>query len=369
MKALVVGGGIAGISAAIALRGGGVEVELIDKDPDWKVSGAGITITGPTLRAFKQLGVYDQIAERGYVGDGIRVCNVAGEFVKDLATPMPAEAGVPGSGGIMRPVLRDILSRRALDAGTQVRLGIYAEALVQDDRGVDVAFSDGTRGRYDLVVGADGIYSRTREQLFPDAPRPEYKGQYVWRIMTERPAAVDRRHYFLGGPNKVGFTPISDESMYLFVNERSEPKFLDPAQLPAEMIRLLEPYGGYVAEIRDQITEQTEVVLRPLESFVLPTPWHLHRVLLIGDAVHPTTPQLSSGAGMAVEDAIVLADELSSAPDVPKALEAVTARREERCRLVVDSSVAISRLEQEHAPPERSTAIVEAALLKLTEPI
>ena len=369
MKTLIVGAGIAGMSLGIALGRRGVEVELIEIDPLWRVYGAGITISGPTLRAFRDLGIYQDVAEQGYVGHGIRVCSVAGEPLWDVPTPMPAEAGVEGCGGILRPVLHRILSAKLHESGVPVRLGVSVTRLEQDPEGVDVTFSDQTTGRFDLVVGADGIYSRTRSQIFPHAPAPYYTGQSVWRILTDRPSNIDRRHYFLGGPAKVGFTPVSADQMYLFVAERTDREVRDAPQLHRELMTLLAGYGGIVADIRDAVTSETEIVFRPLEIFRLSAPWHVHRVALIGDAAHPTTPQLASGAGIAVEDALVLAEEIERHHTVASALEAFSSRREERCRLVVESSIEIGRLEQLGAPPREQTAIAEAALAKLAEPI
>ncbi|MEU7911072.1 FAD-dependent monooxygenase [Microbispora bryophytorum] len=368
-RVLIVGAGIAGMAATIALRRVGAAVDLIDIDPAWKVAGAGLTITGPTLRAFRQLGVYDEVAELGYVGEGIRVCTIDGEPVRDIPTPMPPEARVCGSGGIARPVLYEILSARVLAGGVHPRLGVSVERIDQDDDGVDVVFSDGASGRYDMLVGADGISSRTRDQIFPDAPGPQYTGQSVWRMFVPRPPGVDRRHYFLGGTAKVGWTPISASTMYLFVVERTPRLVRERHQLPGGLVELLEPYGGYVREIRESIDENTEIAFRPLESFYLPSPWHSGRVILIGDAAHPTTPQLASGAGMAVEDALVLAEELAVHETVSETFAAFTARREERCRLAVESSIEIGRLEQLQAPPEAQTAVVERALAALVEPI
>jgi 2-polyprenyl-6-methoxyphenol hydroxylase-like FAD-dependent oxidoreductase len=117
------------------------------------------------------------------------------------------------------------------------------------------------------------------------------------------------------------------------------------------------------------LNEASEIVFRPLEGFFLPPPWHRGHVLLIGDAAHPTTPQLASGAGMAVEDALVLAEEVARAASVPEALLAFMARREERCRLIVESSIEIGRLEQARAPVAEQTAVVQRALQILTAPI
>jgi len=220
------------------------------------------------------------------------------------------------------------------------------------------------------VIGADGVFSRVRELLFPNAPRPQYTGQSVWRIVANRPAEIDRRHFFLGGPVKVGLTPVSSNQMYLFLLETTPRRpVLDEPELSRELARLLEGYGGPLANILDDRVTGTPVVLRPLEGFLLPPPWHLGRTLLIGDASHPTTPQLASGAGMAVEDALVLGEELQRAETVEAALQSFMTRRYERCRLVVENSLEIGRREQRRQPIEEQTRLVEESLRVLAEPI
>lgn len=219
LKALIVGGGSAGMATALTLRKRGVAVELIDKDPNWGVAGAGITITGPSLRALRDIGVLEDVTRDAYVGEGICVRDVQGNFLYDLETPMPAGCGVAGSGGITRPTLHKILSRRIQDAGAQVRLGVTVDAFHEEAAGVRVSFSDGSSGVYDLVVGADGLFSKVRSLIIPDAPPVEYTGQMSWRVTVPRPKEVERRTYFLGGPLKVGFTPVSDSEMYMFALE------------------------------------------------------------------------------------------------------------------------------------------------------
>lgn len=373
-KALIVGGGIGGMSAAIVLRRLGVEVDLIDLDPQWRVYGAGITLTGPTLRAFKQLGIFEAVASRGYTGEGIRVCDSDGRELALLPTPMPQQEGVPGSGGIMRPVLHAILSDAVRASGTRVRLGLSIQALEpaagRHGAALDVSFTDASVDRYDLIVGADGLFSTTRTLLFPQAPRPQYTGQCIWRLALPRPAQIDRRHYFLGGPSKVGLSPVSATQMYLFLLERSEHKrWVPEAELASGLQALLQPFGGILRDVRASLTDASRIVLRPLEAFLLPPPWHTERVLLIGDAAHPTTPQLASGAGMAVEDALVLGEELLKAPSVPAALRAFMGRRYERCQLVVRNSLEIGRREQAGAPVSEQTELVEQSLRALATPI
>lgn len=368
-KVLIVGGGVGGMSAAMAMSRKGMNVDLIDIDPDWKAIGAGITITGPTLRAFHELGVYDDIKAVAYVGQDIQVCDVNGNRIRRLETPMMPNSPTEGSGGIMRPTLHKILSKHTLDAGVNVRLSLTVDALDQDDDGVDVTFSDGSKGRYDLVVGADGVFSRVRSLIMPDAPKPEYTGQSAWRIMAPRPKDIDCRHYFLGGPHKVGLTPTSDDEMYMFLLERTPREWREQDELHEGLKELLAEYGGIIGELRDSITPETDINFRPLEAFHLPAPWNVGRVLLIGDAAHPTTPQLASGAGIAVEDAIVLAEGLANADSIAETMDRFMIRREPRCRLVVESSIKIGELEQARAPVEEQTAVVQNALAKLKEPI
>lgn len=368
-KALIVGAGTAGMSSGITLSQLGVEVDLIDINPHWGALGAGITITGPTLRALKHLGVYDEVAAQAYVGEGIQVCDTQGNPLRTLPTPMPPEEGIGSSGGIMRPALHAIIENKARALGLDIRLGLTVSALDQDEDGVDVTFSDGSRGRYDFVIGADGVFSGVRGLIFPDAPKPEYTGQSAWRLFVERPPEVERRTYFLGGPAKVGLTPVSDTHMYMFLLERTPKVFLKDEELAAELAKKLVGYGGIIQRLADALDKASLINFRPLEAFVLPLPWYKGRVLLIGDASHPTTPQLASGAGMGIEDALVLAEELARSESIEETYARFMGRRIGRCRLVTECSMELGRLEQARAPVESQTAVVERALARLAEPI
>lgn len=367
---LIVGGGIAGMSAAILLARTGARVDLIDLDAQWKVIGAGITITGPTLRAMQTLGILDEIRALGYTGNGIRVCATDGSVIAELATPSPQGTDIEGSGGIMRPVLHRILSQHVLTSGTNVTLGVTIDSLQQDLNRVHVQLNNGVQASYDLVIGADGLHSGVRKLLLSEAPTPQYTGQCIWRVAVPRPKSIDRRHFFLGGPVKVGLSPVSQDEMYMFLLEtRSAPGWMTDERAPVELARLLEGYGGALRDIRNGLDTSSRVVFRPLEAFFLPAPWHRGNVVLIGDAAHPTSPQLASGAGMAIEDAIVLAEELERATGVTHACDAFMRRRYERCRLVVENSLEIGRREQRGASVESQTSLVEQSLRALAEPI
>ncbi len=369
-RALIVGGGIGGMSAAISLAELGLDIELIDVDPEWKVYGAGITITGPTLRAFKALGLLPQIMAKAYTGEGIQVCSADGVPLAVLPTPVRAEDGVPGCGGIMRPLLHQILSTRVRALDVRVGLGLSVDSYRDEPDRIVVRFTDGSEREFDFVVGADGLFSRMRKLAFPASPVPTYTGQNAWRLRLARPAAIERRHFFLGGRFKVGLTPVSADEMYMFLLQNARERIRVPQdQLHFELRALLEGYGGILREIARGLSPASQIVLRPLEAFLLPGPWHAGRVLLIGDAAHPTTPQLASGAGLAVEDALVLRECLAQDDGIPAAFERFMARRYDRCRLVVENSLEIGRREQAGRPIEEQTRIVEDSLRLLAEPI
>lgn len=350
-RVLIVGGGIGGMASAIALMKHGVEVELIDSDPEWRVYGAGITITGPTLRAFRDLGLLDAIAEQGFLSTGAHLHLFDGTLLSTQARP-PIEPGLPAAGGIMRPKLHQIMAGEVRRRGATVRLELTADRIQQDGAGVDVGFSDGSTGRYDLVIGADGIYSQTRSMLFPDAVQPRYTGQMSWRVVAPRPLQMDYHEFYFGHRHIGGINPCSQSEVYAFVlHPEPDPRRIPDQDKPAFLKNLLEPFGGFMGKIRDGIDDVSSIVQRPFEYALQPKPWNVGRVVLIGDAVHATTAHLASGAGIAVEDALVLAEELENSPgEVEAGLRAFTERRFERCRYVVETSLAICQRQLEDAP-------------------
>ena len=367
-KILVVGGGIGGMATAIRMREAGADVTLIDIDPEWRVYGAGITITGPTLRAYKRLGLIDDIGAQGAITSGSRIFRFDGLHLRDLDEPA-LEEGLPATGGIMRPVLHRIMQARVKAFKTTVRLGLSVSAANSDDDGVDVTFTDGSSERYDLVVGADGIYSGIRKLAFAHAIAPTPTGQGCWRIVTARPPKLDRGEMYFGGENTAGITPCGRDSVYLWLlTPHKESRIIPDDELRSMMRGHLAPFGGSAGWMRDQINDETWINYRPLEAAIQPGPWHNGRIVMVGDAVHATTPHLASGAGMAVEDALVLSDELAVDRPIAASLAAYTARRFERCRDIVETSVAIGAMQLDHASPDQIGAVIGAALYRLAAP-
>ncbi|TCM14043.1 2-polyprenyl-6-methoxyphenol hydroxylase-like FAD-dependent oxidoreductase [Novosphingobium sp. PhB165] len=340
LNILVVGGGIGGLSAAIALRRAGHGVTVIEKDPSWSVYGVGIIQQSNVVRAMDQLGVIDTFLGAASGFDAVEIYVPDGTRVARVPTPALVE-GKPSNVGIGRRALQKVLGDSARDLGAKIRLGLTAVTLDQDGEGVTVRFSDRGEEHYDVVVGADGIYSQTRAMILPDAEKPEFTGQAVWRYNFPRPEGLDALHVY-NGPTGVGLVPMSADLMYMYATtpEPGNPRY--PSEgLAARMREKLAAAAPQIRALADQITEDEGVVYRPLEAMMVHGPWHKGRVVLLGDAVHATTPHLGQGAGMAIEDAIVLAEELTAREAPEEAFEAYRARRYERCRYIVDASLAI----------------------------
>lgn len=185
-RALVIGGGFSGMSAAIELRKIGVDVDVVEIDQAWRSYGAGITISGATLRALGSLGVLPSIVAGGACTDGCDVFSADGHLLATLPTPHLAGPDIPGSGGIMRPMLARILADATLAAGARVRLGCTFTRLDLTTSHVQVAFNDGSSERYDLVIGADGLFSKVRETILPmrrdRATRARVSGVQSFRV-------------------------------------------------------------------------------------------------------------------------------------------------------------------------------------------
>ena len=369
-NALIVGGGLSGLSAALSLARHGVFVQVIDNARTWPVTGAGLTLGAATLRALQQLDVLEQVMRRGHTHDGIQVCDVMGSPLRFIASPPLVDAKVPGAGGILRSVLHDILIQRARQFGIDLQLGLSVNRLVMKADAVQVHLSDGGVQHWDLVIAADGLSSHHRTTHFPEAQPARFTGQGCWRVVLPRPKAITNRHFFLGGRCKLGLTPVSQDQMYLFLLEHvPENPWRDPKTQHLILRELLADYGGPMVQIRAELGPESEIVYRPLESHYLGNVWHRDRLILIGDAAHATTPQLAAGAGMGIEDGLVLGQELGRSQTLRQALQAFMRRRHDRCSMVVNNSLRIGELEVQGASPEAQTALVNSSLGLLAKPI
>jgi 2-polyprenyl-6-methoxyphenol hydroxylase-like FAD-dependent oxidoreductase len=349
---LVVGGGAAGAAAAILLAEAGVAVDLVEVKPEPSTVGSGITVQGNALRVLRQLGVWDEVRAAGYAFDslGLRAPDPAGTLLVELPDVRSGGPDLPATMGMPRPILARILIDRATTVGVKVRFGTTTTDLAQDDDGVDAAFADGSTGRYDLVVGADGIRSWTRRMLGIQLETRSI-GMGIWRTFGPRPESVTRTDLYYGGPSYIaGYCPTGENSLYAYIVEKAQDRStLTPDEQLATMKELSAAYHGPWDDIRETLDDPSRVNYTWFETHVLDAPWNRGRVVLIGDAAHSCPPTIAQGAAQALEDAAVLAELLLAHDDLDQDLwDEFHARRVDRARTVVEASNQLAQWLLDH---------------------
>jgi len=364
----IVGGGIGGLTAAIALRAQGFAVTVFEKDAAATVEGVGITQQANVIRAMAALGVLDDYLDAGFGYDAVEIYAPTGARVARIPSPRLVPDR-PANMGIGRPALSRVLIDKACSAGADVRLGVWPTALHDDGTRVEVGLSDGTSARFDLLVGADGLNSWVRQTIMPEAPPPRFVGQSVWRYNLPRDPALDALRTY-HGPVGVGLAPMTPDTMYMFVTspEPGNPRY-PSAGMAERMRQKIARCAPAIVELGAAITQDEGVVYRPLEVVNITGDWHRGRVVLLGDAAHATTPHLGQGAGMAIEDSLVLAEELAAQASVGEALAAYHARRQPRCSYIVESSLAICRGQLGEGPVVDHARAAAEMLELVSEPL
>ena len=183
-------------------------------------------------------------------------------------------------------------------------------------------------------------------------PSPSTRARSSGVTTSRSPTEQDTLDTYVGVRGKAGLVPLAPDLMYMFVIERWPDDDLDvpDERLAATLRERLAGYGSVIAELRDtRITDESEIVYRPVYSLLVPSPWYRGRILLIGDAAHATSPHVGQGAAMAIEDAVVLSEEVTSSDDLRGALDRFMARRFDRCKRIWEISRQLGRWEIEEA--------------------
>ena len=338
-RILIVGGGIAGLTVARALHRQGFRAELVERSPVWHATGAGILLHANGVRVLRALGVGEAVEQAGTVVHSWGFFDQQGEVLCD--TDLEEMWGEVGPCiGIERPRLQQVLVAGA--AGVPCRLGIAVTALAQDERRVLVGFSDGSSGYYDLVVGADGIYSTVRRLAISSVP-PGYTGLTVYRSLSPiRPRGLTTMRLLLGEGCFFGQVPMGDGHTYGFGGVGG-PRIDDP--LHGRLARFRQRFAGFggpVPEYLASLSCDEQLHCGPVEWVKLDR-WHSGRVVLIGDAAHAGPPTMAEGGCMAMEDAFVLAQVLRGTDAVESALDTYVTRRRPRAEWVQQQSGAVAR--------------------------
>jgi 2-polyprenyl-6-methoxyphenol hydroxylase-like FAD-dependent oxidoreductase len=352
MKAIVIGAGIGGLSAAIALRSAGIETLVFERARELKEIGAGLSLTANATKALNGLGLTDAL--RG-IGAPIGVAEIRtwrGEVLSRIPAWQLDEKVGARSAAVHRADLQGALLRELGDEA--VRLGAACRGFEQEGEGVRAFFDDGTEERADLLVGADGLRSTIRQGLLGDGD-PRYAGYTAWRAVVapeDELVPADEAWEVWGRGVRFVCTQIGRGRVYWAVSKNA-PEGEHDVSSGAAKDALLELCAGWLEPVEDLIaaTEKAAILRTDIyDRDPVRKRWGKGRVTLLGDAAHPMTPDLGQGACQAIEDAVALVRCLKERENIEAALSLYEAWRTRRTAALVRGSRRVGRIAQLRNP-------------------
>jgi 2-polyprenyl-6-methoxyphenol hydroxylase-like FAD-dependent oxidoreductase len=320
---LVVGGGIAGLATARALRRRGIEPDVVERSASRVHRGTGVYLPANAVSALGELGLAERLAERGRPIHQQRFLDQRGRALLEIDLHDVWGAGAECL-AIGHPDLHDILSD-----GLTVRRGTTVREVADLDRSVRTTFLDGSRAEHGVLVGADGVHSKVRSVVF-GAGGPRFLRQVSWRLVAGETGGISAWTVWLGRGCTFLAVPLGQGRTYCFAGlDRPTPDDPSEGVGPAWLARRFDDFAEPVPTLLRAGLAGGSPYFSPLEE-VVAGPWSKGRVVLVGDAAHAMSPNMAEGVGMAVEDAIVLADVVAAG----RPLDELEARRRDRVGFV-----------------------------------
>lgn len=346
----VVGGGIAGLTTAIALRRLGFYPVVFEAAPEIKALGAGLALAANAIQGLQYLGLADKVIPLGQQLSHFTILDERGKVISETdSTALSRKYGL-NNFAIHRGALHQVLLAALGD--TPLHTGKKAIRVEETANGVCLTFADGSEYRADYVIAADGVHSPLRQQLVPHSGT-RYAGYTCWRAVIKNPGiAFSGATETWGTKGRIGLVPLANDQIYWFLCQNAPPQ--DPAMKAIGIADLRARFQHYHAPVA-QVLEATQpeqllwndiVDVPPLERYAF------GRILLMGDAAHATTPNMGQGACQAIEGAAVLLQEWQKTPDLdPQAVfRRFEQRRLPRAKTVVERSWSIGKMAQITSP-------------------
>jgi FAD-dependent urate hydroxylase len=297
-----------------------LHAEIVERSSQWPDGGTGLYLPGNAYRALEALGLNEAVSARYFVIEQQRFLDQRGRML--FKVPLQDFWGTHCV-GMLRSTLHELLRAD----GVPVRFGTTIDAL-SVDKPAHVTFNDGSTGKYDLVVGADGIHSSVRGLVF-GCSVPRFVGQLSWRFLIRGFPEITSWSVMLGRGKAFLTVPLGGGLIYCYADINATEQGDSTTR---ELVRLRALFADFADPV-DRILERLEAVpniyFSPIEE-VSQRPWVKDSTVLIGDAAHATTPNMAQGVAMALEDALLLAELLSTGQPLEESLEAFESRRTSR---------------------------------------
>ncbi len=342
MKILIIGGGVAGLTLAGLLERRGFTPKIVERAPEFGKVGYVIVIWPSGSRVLKGLGVYEKLLQEGCNFTNYYISNYKGEVIKTYSIDPVAEKYGPII-SIYRPELIDTL----IDAVNPefINMNMTVEKIDQGPDTAEVYFSDGTTEQYDLVIGCDGVRSKTREQIFGHIPLT-YSGMSGWGFWIDPDLSKpDGIVEYWGKGKFIGVWPTKGR-LSVFTSVKMEEKTIDPVDNRIDRIKdCFKEFGGVVPDMLEQLNDPNEIYYDTYNDMQIDD-WSKGRVVLVGDSAHAILPNAGAGVSMAMESAAVIAEELCRADSkyVEHALKQYETRRKPRVKKVQNQSRMMGKL-------------------------
>jgi 2-polyprenyl-6-methoxyphenol hydroxylase-like FAD-dependent oxidoreductase len=360
MHISIIGGGIAGLTTAIALQRAGIPYTLFESAPAIKAVGAGLVLAANAMKGLQKLGVADAIIDAGRELDAFTIYDDSGKVITRTDCKALSKAHGTTNFTIHRAALHYLLLAQ-LDS-SNIQLNKRAIAVQQDTKGVTVSFADGSEHHTDYLIVADGIHSPIRQQLIPSSV-PRYAGYSCWRaVISNKELQLEETSETWGVAGRFGIAPLANDKIYWFAclsGPANNPVFKQYTS--QDLYNVFRHFHRPIPELIEATANEDLIWndildIKPIEQYAF------DRILLIGDAAHATTPNMGQGACQAIEDAVVLGLELINVP-VVQAFKAFEKKRLSRTHYVINQSRRFGQLAQTQSKP---LAAVRNFLIRLT---
>jgi len=336
--------------------------------------GASVAINNRAVDTLQSLGVLNECIEAGTAFDSNTSIYKSMFDAAGNPLPMPAPPGrpddsLPASIQMYRPTFAKILTDKAKSLGVVVKTNISFDTINEVSDGLSVKLTDGSHEKFDLVIGADGIQSKVRSGYIDSDTKPAFTQSTAIRWMHSGKLEGKSGFYNHSDGKTVVVNVELPNNFYYFLTAFYGPtRHVEQDEARSIVQDVLSKFSApRLTHMKNSLSSDHRMMVNPFYWLLVPRPWHKGRVALVGDAAHATTANLGYGAGLALEDAVVLGEEFARHNDIDSALLAYEKRRYERVRMVVETSVALMELAVTGASAEKSGRLRFEAYTKLME--